>query len=180
MKIILLLNNNLNFLFLKKNDHKYIIIYNKITSTYIKYKLDLNVNIFYFKNLKYLVVELNFFNYNNKKILNTLLNKQVKSIDFYFVKKIVFFGKGFKIKKSEQKNTLSLFFNKSHINFITWNNIIIKKLKKTKIIVCSSNYKYIDKSAESIINNRKLNIFTKKGLRLSRQLIFKKVGKKTT
>jgi hypothetical protein len=119
MKIVLLLNNNLNFLFLKKNDHKYIIVYNKTTGTYIKYKFDLNVNIFYFKNLKYLIVELNFFNYNNKKILNTLLNKQIKSIDFYFVKKIVFFGKGFKIKKSEQKNTLSLFFNKSHINFIT-------------------------------------------------------------
>ena len=180
MKIVLLLNNNLNFLFLKKNDHKYIIVYNKTTGTYIKYKFDLNVNIFYFKNLKYLIVELNFFNYNNKKILNTLLNKQIKSIDFYFVKKIVFFGKGFKIKKSEQKNTLSLFFNKSHINFITWNNIIVKKLKKTKIILCSSNYKYIDKSADSIIKNRKLNIFTKKGLRLSRQLIFKKVGKKTT
>jgi hypothetical protein len=75
---------------------------------------------------------------------------------------------------------LSLFFNKSHINFIIWNNIIVKKLKKTKIILCSSNYKYIDKSVENIINNRKLNIFTKKGLRLSRQLIFKKVGKKTT
>ena len=179
MKVILLLNNNLNFLFLKKNDYKYIIVYNKITNVYIKYKFDLNINIFYFKNLKYIVVELNFFNFNSKKILGSLLNKQIKSIDFYFIRKIVFFGKGFKIRKS-QNETLSLFFNRSHINFIKWNNIIIKKLKKTKIILCSSNYKYIDKSAETIINNRKLNIFTKKGLRLARQLIFKKVGKKTT
>jgi hypothetical protein len=118
MKITLLLNNNLNFLFLKKNDHKYIIIYNKITNVYIKYKFDLNVNIFYFKNLKYIIVELNYFNFNNKKILTNLLNKQIKSIDFYFIKKIVFFGKGFKIKKSAKNEVLSLFFNKSHINFI--------------------------------------------------------------
>ena len=41
MKVILLLNNNLNFLFLKKNDYKYIIVYNKITNVYIKYKFDL-------------------------------------------------------------------------------------------------------------------------------------------
>ena len=180
MKVILLLNNNLNFLFLRKNDNKYIIIYNKLTNIYIKYKLNNNVNIFYFKNLKYLIIELNFFNYNNIKILDMLLNKQVKSIDFYFLKKIVFFGKGFKIKKYEQKSTLSLFFNRSHINFIKWNNIIIKKLKKTKIIICSTNFKYINESSNSIIRNRELNIFTKKGLRLSRQLIFKKVGKKTT
>jgi hypothetical protein len=117
MKVILLLNNNLNFLFLKKNEHKYIIIYNKLTKTYIKYKFDLNVNLFYFKNLKYITLELNYFNFSSKKILNNFLNKQIKSIDFYFIKKIVFFGKGFKIKKLQNK-TLSLFFNRSHINFL--------------------------------------------------------------
>jgi len=122
MKVILLLNNNLNFLFLKKNDYKYIIVYNKITNVYIKYKFDLNVNIFYFKNLKYIVVELNFFNFNDKKVLGNLLNKQIKSIDFYFIKKIVFFGKGFKIKKSKNE-TLSLFFLTDRI-LILLNEII--------------------------------------------------------
>jgi hypothetical protein len=38
----------------------------------------------------------------------------------------------------------------------------------------------LNQISNKIINIRKLNIFTKKGLRLSRQLIFKKVGKKTT
>jgi hypothetical protein len=58
--------------------------------------------------------------------------------------------------------------------------MLVKKLKKTKILICSSNFKYIDSSARTVVNCRKLNIFTKKGLRLSRQLIYKKVGKKTT
>jgi len=178
MEIALLLNNDLNFIFLKKNNYKYIIIYNKLNNTYIKYKFNLNVSIHFFKNLRYIIIKLNYLTLDNNN-LNLLLNKQIKSINFYFVKKIVFFGKGFKIKKLKNE-TIRLFFNKSHINFIKWNNMLVKKLKKTKILICSSNFKYIDSSARTVVNCRKLNIFTKKGLRLSRQLIYKKVGKKTT
>lgn len=179
MKITLLLNNNLNFIFLKKENYKYIIIYNKLTSIYIKYKFDSNVNISYLKNLKCILIELNFFKIDKINNLSLFLNKQVKSINFYFIKKIIFFGKGFKIKKNK-KEVLNLFFNKSHLSFFIWNNLILKKLKKTKLIVCSSNFIKFDLICNKIVNVRKLNIFTKKGLRLSRQLIFKKVGKKTT
>ena len=179
MKITLLLNNNLNFIFLKKNNYKYIIIHNKLTSVYIKYKFDSYVNIYYLKNLKCILIELNFFNTNKSGNLALFLNKQIKSINFYFIKKIIFFGKGFKIKKNK-KEILSLFFNKSHLNFFFWNNLILKKLKKTKLIFCSSDFVKLNQISNKIINIRKLNIFTKKGLRLSRQLIFKKVGKKTT
>lgn len=179
MKIILFLNNNLNFIFLKKNNNKYIIVYNKINSIYIKYKFNLNVNIHFFKNLRYILIELNYFTCYSNNQLNLLLNKQIKSVNFYFINKILFFGKGFKIKKFKNK-TLNLFFNKSHINFIKWNNIIVKKLKKTKILICSSNFNYTHSIIKTIVGCRKLNIFTKKGLRLSRQLIYKKVGKKTT
>lgn len=116
MKITLLLNNNLNFIFLKKENYKYIIIYNKLTSIYIKYKFDSNVNISYLKNLKCILIELNFFKIDKINNLSLFLNKQVKSINFYFIKKIIFFGKGFKIKKNK-KEVLNLFFNKSHLSF---------------------------------------------------------------
>jgi hypothetical protein len=116
MEIALLLNNDLNFIFLKKNNYKYIIIYNKLNNTYIKYKFNLNVSIHFFKNLRYIIIKLNYLTLDNNN-LNLLLNKQIKSINFYFVKKIVFFGKGFKIKKLKNE-TIRLFFNKSHINFI--------------------------------------------------------------
>ena len=46
MKLTLLLNNNLNFIFLKKDNHKYIIIYNKMTNVFIKYKFDLTAESF--------------------------------------------------------------------------------------------------------------------------------------
>ena len=73
-----------------------------MTNVFIKYKFDLNVNIYFYKNLKCISIELMFFNTNKNNNLNILLNKQIKSINFYFIKKIVFFGKGFKIKKSNK------------------------------------------------------------------------------
>jgi hypothetical protein len=118
MKIILLLNNNLNFIFLKKNNNKYILIFNKNINIYIKYKLNDFCNMFFIKNLNCISIEIKHFNKKNNVLnFNNVLNKQIKSINFYFFQKIIFFGKGYKIKKLK-KNTLNLFFNRSHINFI--------------------------------------------------------------
>ncbi len=183
MKLLILLNNNLNFLFLKKNNNKYILIYNKNNNIYIKYKLNINIKLYYIKNLKYILIELNYFSQEflyNFNCINKLIDNQIKCINFYFTKKIIFFGKGFKIKKLKKKNIINLYFNKSHINFLKWNNIIIKKLKKSKILINSVNFNNIIKITNNIINCRGLNIFTKKGLRLSRQIIYKKIGKKTS
>ena len=118
MKITLLLNNNLNFLFLKKNLYKYILIFNKDKNIYIKYKININSNIYFIKNINCIFIEIKSFNnqINIINIFNLFLNKQIKSIYFYFNQKIIFFGKGFKIKKLK-KNVFNLFFNRSHINF---------------------------------------------------------------
>ena len=117
MKITLFLNNNLNFLLLKKNNNKYIIIYNN-QKVYIKYKINFNMNIYYIKNLKYILIDYNFYKNNENYImLNNYLYKQIKSIDSYFIKKIIFFGKGYKIKKLNKK-VFNLFFNRSHITFL--------------------------------------------------------------
>jgi hypothetical protein len=179
MRVMLLLNNNLNFLLIKKNGYKYIFIYNKKTGIYLKYKFSCHAGIFYSKNLRSISVGINYFSFESRFAVCSLLHKQIKSVDFYFLKKIVFFGKGFKIKKV-RGGVLNLFFNRSHMNFVVWNNIMVKKLKKTKIVLCSSDYRHIGAASSTIIRSRCLNIFTKKGLRLSRQMIFKKVGKKTT
>jgi ribosomal protein L6P/L9E len=116
MKITLLLNSNLNFIFLEKNKYKYIIIFNKNKNLYIKYIFNKYSKIHYIKNLNCIVVKLKHFNLNINNF-NCILNKQIKSIDFYFYKKIQFLGKGFKIKKLKKK-ILNLFFNRSHITFL--------------------------------------------------------------
>jgi hypothetical protein len=52
----------------------------------------------------------------------------------------------------------------------------VKKLKKYKMYLKYTNKNY--NIVETILKIRKLNIFTKKGLRLARQVVLKKKGKK--
>jgi hypothetical protein len=69
-----------------------------------------------------------------------------------------------------------MLFNKSHTTTLWWNNIFLKKLKKYKIYI-----KYNNKSSniiQTILGIRPINIFTKKGLRVARQILKKKKGKK--
>jgi hypothetical protein len=70
-----------------------------------------------------------------------------------------------------------LIFNRAHITVIWWRNIILKKIKKNKFYVklTPKTLNFIN----TILKVRHINIFTKKGLRTSRQILFKKKGKKT-
>lgn len=89
--------------------------------------------------------------------------------------KIKFTGKGYKIKKNKPQGLVML-FNRSHTTTLWWNGIFLKKLKKYKLYL-----KYTHKNAniiQTIINVRPINIFTKKGLRVARQVLKKKKGKK--
>jgi hypothetical protein len=69
-----------------------------------------------------------------------------------------------------------LLFNRAHITHLWWKNIFLKKLKKYKIYI---KYTQINKKFfKTILNVRNINIFTKKGLRQSKQILYKKKGKK--
>jgi hypothetical protein len=54
--------------------------------------------------------------------------------------------------------------------------MFLKKLKKYKMYIKYNQTQ--QKIINTIINIRPINIFTKKGLRKSRQILFKKKGKK--
>jgi hypothetical protein len=69
-----------------------------------------------------------------------------------------------------------LLFNRAHTTTIWWKNIILKKLKKYKIYIKYNNR--FENFIKTILNVRYINIFTKKGLRKSRQIVMKKKGKK--
>jgi hypothetical protein len=98
----------------------------------------------------------------------------------------VFSGKGYKIKKYNKDlvktvtKYIMFYFNRSHLNVIYFFNTIVKKLRKSKIIIHNSNYEHLQLISNLILNVRRLNVFTLKGLRLSRQIIYKKVGKKSS
>lgn len=105
----------------------------------------------------------------------TILYKYIKQISSFNFIKIKFSGKGYKIKKNN-KNNLMLLFNRAHITHLWWKNIILKKLKKYKLYLrYTQNNKIVIKTITKI---RSINVFTKKGLRQSKQILFKKKGKK--
>ena len=152
-----------------------------------------NVSILRKKKLTYIYIyNNNFFCIFKINVLIGIINNsflkiagsdtQVQKISFFIrqfhwctFSKIKFSGKGYKIKKNS-KQSLILLFNRSHITIIWWKNIIVKKLKKYKIYI---KYDRININiVRTILNIRPVNIFTKKGLRNSRQILKKKKGKK--
>lgn len=114
--------------------------------------------------------------FNNKnKLFNSELNKFLFSWDNLFFNKIRFTGKGFKFKK--KISNLFLYFNRAHKCFFIGNNIILKRLSKNKVLILKNNYSHIIHDSILIRSIRSNNIFTKRGLRFSRQPIYKKKGK---
>jgi hypothetical protein len=152
----------------KKKNITYIYLYNEIYYCLLKFskKIELNLQSNKLISLKQ--------NKNTSKI-NLKLNFFLKQFYFYKFVKIKFTGKGYKIKKNTNKSMI-LLFNRAHTTTLWWKNIIIKKLKKYKMYIKYNN-KY-ENLISTILNTRYINIFTKKGLRKSRQILLKKKGKK--
>ena len=141
----------------------------------------------YLYNFNYFI-SLNFINYNLyfNKFLNILKIKKVYNKKFlnnflftwdnFFFSKIYFLGKGFKLKKI--KKNIYFNFNYSHIKLIINQNIILKKIQKTKLIIFSKNINNLNNFCKLIQNIRQINPYTKRGLRKSKQIIYKKKNKK--
>ena len=160
---------NKNVCVFKKRSKTYIYIYNKNYS--ILFLISSKTKIF-FKTKK------SFFLKSQLAIKDNSLKKNteifLKQFCVYEYSKIKFNGKGYKIKK-HNTNSISLIFNRAHITKFFFQNIFLKKLKKYKIYMRYT--KKCLKSVNELICTRKVNIFTKKGLRVTRQILKKKKGK---
>ena len=55
--------------------------------------------------------------------------------------------------------------------------INVKFLSKTSVLMFGINFNDILSSGYSFFNIKKINIFTSKGIRFSKQIIYKKTGK---
>lgn len=173
MSIQIILNNNLNYMFLKKSNDTFVVVFSK--NIYFKYKINNKINIYFNKNCKIITLKVPFFIKNIKKT-ETFLNNYNYSLLNYFFQKINFSGKSYKIKK---KKVFIFEFNKAHIEFIFWKNFFFKKLKKTKMLLKSINCFEQKIICNLILNIRRINPFTRRGLRKSRDILKKKIGKKS-
>ncbi len=162
---------------LENIEKKIIYIYNK--NFYLKLKIKKkNINFLVDKNTKSICIK-------TKKplvkagLITTYVNNLIFSWNSFYFEKLKFTGKGYKIKKSSKKNSITMLFNRAHPTILFIKKLFVKKIKKTKLIVLGTNINTLNKIRKKIINIRKLNIYTKRGLRNCRSLILKKSSKKT-
>jgi hypothetical protein len=85
-------------------------------------------------------------------------------------------GKGYYIYKTT-RNTVTHQFGHSHRIYIYLFNVSIKFLSKTHIFIYGTSKKDVFKAGEDIRSSKPLNIFTSRGVRFSRQIVYKKTGK---
>jgi hypothetical protein len=116
------------------------------------------------------------FNKISKKI-----SKFLNSWDTYYFAKIKFKGKVYKISKY-RGNNLKLSFGRCHKNMMVVRSLFLKKRKKvkTKCMLFGTSKSSLDFSKSLIVNVRPINMFTQRGLRLARQIVYRKIGKKSS
>jgi len=151
---------------------------------------NMNYNFNFFINNKKSFFQINKFNntlkiyhrnvQNNQILINSTINNFIKLINIYEFVKIKFKGKGFKIGFYKNKNIMNFFFGASHINTFLIKNSVIKKINKYKFIIKSTNIKELNELSKKIVNIRKINFYTLRGLRKSRQILIKRKGRKGT
>lgn len=141
------------------------IISGNLTFHYDKYSKVLNFNNFFVNNFFYLYW--GFF----KNIFF--------SFSKIFFKRLKFRGKGYYIYKNI-RNTVATQFGYSHMIRIFGFNVSLKFVTKTIIFIYGINIFDLFRMGKNIYSKRPQNIFTRKGVRFSKQIIYKKTGKIST
>lgn len=91
--------------------------------------------------------------------------------------KLKFSGKGYKMIKRSTVTTLYL--NTSHTQWLFLFKSIMTKVQKQKYLLSSWEGGELYRISKLLISARPLNIYTKRGLRLGRQEVLKKIGKRS-
>lgn len=105
-------------------------------------------------------------------LLKSFFSTLVKPI-FY---KLKFKGKGYYIFKN-YRNTITPQFGYSHRLYLYAFFSYVRFLSKTSLIVFGLNKRHLNYVSNYIFSWRPLNIFTSRGVRFSRQIVYKKSGK---
>ena len=90
--------------------------------------------------------------------------------------KLKFKGKGYYIYKNN-RNTIALQFGYSHLLYLYSFFISIKFITKTTLLFFGVNYSQLLNISNNLYSIKKINIFTGKGIRFARQIIYRKTGK---
>jgi ribosomal protein L6P/L9E len=160
-----------------KNKNKFYLFSYLYSSTYFFYlPLVQNfLNLYYDKQIKVLSISSLFIN-NFFSIYWTFIKKIFLSFSKIFFKKLKFKGKGYYIYKS-YRNTIGTQFGYSHMTRLFGYLVSLKFVTKSIILIYGMHQKNIYDFGHGLFKKRPHNIFTGKGVRFSKQIIYKKTGK---
>ena len=106
--------------------------------------------------------------------------KELQEILYYFTSfiffKVKFKGKGYYIYKNK-RNTIAPQFGYSHRIYIYSYFNVVKFLTKTKVLLFGFSKQDVLFTSNNLKFKRPINIFTGRGVRFSKQIIYKKTGK---
>ncbi len=166
-----------NFIIFKKATSLNFIFFYIYNSTYffilplLKHYLFLNCD------LKTNCINFKFLFLNNFYSLFIAFYKNILySFSKLFFSKMKFKGKGYYIYKNS-RNTVALQFGYSHLYYLYSFFITVKFLTKTTILIFGINKNDINFNSNLFYRIKPINIFTAKGIRFSRQIIYRKTGK---
>jgi hypothetical protein len=90
--------------------------------------------------------------------------------------KLKFKGKGYYIYKNF-RNTITPQFGLSHRLYLYSFYVIVNFLNKTTLVCFGLNPKHVSLVSKKLFSWRPINIFTGRGVRFAKQIIYKKSGK---
>lgn len=140
----------------------------------------------YFYNKHYYIVFLGFINKLDflnsisldKKQLNIKNNRFINSYILYNIFRLVFKGKGFRVRLFRGLNKLTLNFGHSHwTKFKLFNTWRMFKLRRQNYVLISYDIKNCSYFKNDISSVRIMNRYTQRGLRLKKTFIKKRFGK---
>lgn len=130
-------------------------------------KVDINISALFFKG---------FYTPSSELPLTKYFNNLFKVFTSRFFRKLKIKGKGYYIYKNS-RNTITHQFGHSHRLYIYSYFVVVKFLSKTSVFLFGSSKKDIFFVSKRVKSSKPLNIFTGRGVRFTRQVIYKKTGK---
>ena len=167
---LIIFNRNVNVYYLSMYSNLYYLSMPILINTNSTLKFDSNTNLFFFKTT--------FFN-NFTPTYLTLLTYFHNNLVRPTFATIKFKGKGYYIYKNS-RNVITPQFGYSHRLYLYAFYVNVKFLTKTSLLLFGVNYTHINFLSKKIYNWRPVNIFTNRGVRFSKQIIYKKSGKVST
>lgn len=167
-------NWHITFLVNKNSNNSIVYIYSSIyffkyfiKNTYLDLKFDRNSNLLVMKN---------FYNSSFYPFYSKVFNDLYRSLTSFFFLKLKIKGKGYYIYKNF-RNTITHQFGHSHRTYIYSYYVNVKFLSKTAFFLYGSSKSDIFKVGRLVRKSKYINIFTGRGVRFSRQVVYKKTGK---